>query len=148
MADKTYKVTATKGESAVVTVQARNHSIVIDEPAGQGGTDMGMNPVELLLSSIASCLALTLSIYSEAMGVKAQNIEIGVEGLIDSAGMKGSRKASPGLKKIQVTVNAQSNVEPETFQQVVDLVLLRCPVEDSVAHGVAFEEPIVNIRQI
>lgn len=45
-----YHVTAVKGNTATVNVRARNHSIVIDEPVEQGGTDMGMNPVELLLS--------------------------------------------------------------------------------------------------
>lgn len=148
MADKLYHVTAVKGNTATVNVRARNHSIVIDEPVEQGGTDMGMNPVELLLSSVASCLTLTISIYAEAMGTKAENIDVQVDGVLDSAGMKGSRKARPGFKSMKVTIHAKTDAEPDVFQQVIDLALLRCPVEDSVSKGVPFEEPEVYIEKI
>lgn len=148
MADKLYHVSAVKGTTATVMVRARNHSITIDEPTEQGGTDMGMNPVELLLSSIASCLTLTISIYAEAMGTRAESIEVQVDGVLDSAGMKGSRKARPGFKSIKATIHAKTDAEPEVFQQVIDLALLRCPVEDSVAKGVPFEEPDVHIETI
>lgn len=148
MADKLYSVNALKGEGTVVTVQARQHSIVIDEPTSQGGSDMGMNPVELLLSSIASCLLLTISIYAETMGIKTHKLAIEVEGVLDSAGMKGSRKARPGFKKIKTIIHAISNVDPDIFQQVVDLSLLRCPVEDSVEHGVTFEKAEVHLEKI
>lgn len=148
MAEKTYVATATKGVSATVTVQSRNHTIIIDEPKEQGGTNMGMNPVELLLSSIASCLTLTISIYSEAMGIKMHSIEVTAEGVLDSAGMKGSRRTRPGFQKIKAIIRAKTDVEPEVFQQVIDLALIRCPVEDSVAHGVEFDEPEVHLETV
>lgn len=88
MAQVTYTVRAQKNCGEFVRVFARDHSIVIDEPVDKGGTDAGMNPVELLLGSVAACMTLTLSIYAEAMGVKADDIAITVEGDLDSAGMK------------------------------------------------------------
>lgn len=148
MADKIYTATAVREAGMTVAVKARNHTIVIDEPVEQGGTDKGMNPVELLLSSIAACLTLTITIYAEAMGVKLRGIEVDAEGVLDSAGMKGSRKARPGFKSIKITVNAKSEAEPEVFRQVIDLALLRCPVEDSVAHGVEFAEPEIHIEAV
>ena len=148
MAATVYKVKAKKGAEEFVKVYARNHTIVIDEPVEKGGTDVGMNPTELLLASIASCLTLTLSIYAEAMGVKADNIEIDVEGDLDSAGMKGSPRVRPGYQNIRTKISVETNVPEDVFQQVVDLALLRCPVEDSVKKGVAFEEPEVLIKKI
>lgn len=91
-----YHVTAVNGNTATVNVRARNHSIVIDEPVEQGGTDMDMNPVELLLSSVASCLTLTISIYAEVMGTKAENIEVQVDGVLDSAGHDIGRSCGSG----------------------------------------------------
>lgn len=131
-----YHVTAVKGNTATVNVRARNHSIVIDEP------------VELLLSGVASCLTLTISIYAEAIGTKAENIEVQVDGVLDSAGMKESRKARPGFKYMKVTIHAKTDAEPDVFQQVIDLALLRCPVDDSVSKGVPFEEHEVYIEKI
>lgn len=148
MAEKNYHVKAQKGCGEFVRITARNHSVIVDEPTDQGGTDAGMNPVELLLGSIAACMTLTLSIYSEAMGVKARNIEVTAEGDLDSAGMKGSSRVRPGYNRIRLSISAETDVPPETFQQVVDLAVLRCPVEDSVRNGVEFEEPTVTVTQI
>jgi uncharacterized OsmC-like protein len=148
MPETTYQVRAKKSCGEFVKVCARDHCIIIDEPTDRGGTDAGMNPVELLLSSVASCMVLTLSIYSEAMGVKAQDIEVRVEGDLNSAGMKGSARVRPGFNKIRLFISAKTDVKPEVFQQVVDLAALRCPVEDSISKGVSFAEPSVTIEPL
>ncbi len=143
---ETYKVTAKKGAEPFVKVTAGQHSIIIDEPKDHGGTDCGMNPVQLLLSSVASCMTLTISIYAEAMGVEVSDLQVNVEGDMDSAGMKGSARVRPGFNKIRVFVDAKTNVPEETFQQVVDLAVLRCPVEDSVSKGVEFDDPVLTVH--
>jgi uncharacterized OsmC-like protein len=148
MAEATYRVKATKGLEEFVRVDVRDHSIIIDEPVEKGGTDKGMSPVELLLSSIAACMTITLSVYSEAMGVAVRGIEIRVEGDLNTAGMKGSARVRPGFQRIRMDIAVDTDEDPEVFQQVVDLALLRCPVEDSVKKGVEFEEPRVRIRKI
>jgi len=81
-------------------------------------------------------------------GLKLKNIEVTVEGDIDSAGMKGSARVRPGYKKIRVTILAETVVAPEMFQQVVDLAMIRCPVEDSVKNAVEFDEPKIVIHQV
>jgi uncharacterized OsmC-like protein len=141
MPETTYQVRAKKSCGEFVKVCARDHCIIIDEPTDRGGTDAGMNPV-------ASCMVLTLSIYSEAMGVKAQDIEVRVEGDLNSAGMKGSARVRPGFNKIRLFISAKTDVKPEVFQQVVDLAALRCPVEDSISKGVSFAEPSVTIEPL
>jgi uncharacterized OsmC-like protein len=148
MPETTYQVRAKKSCGEFVKVCARDHSIIIDEPTDRGGTDAGMSPVELLLASIASCMVLTLSIYSEAMGVKAQDIEVRAEGDLNSAGMKGSARVRPGFSKIRLFISARTDAKAETFQQVVDLAALRCPAEDSVSNGVAFEEPVLTLAPL
>ena len=148
MAETTYRVRAQKGDAEFVRVFARNHSIVIDEPTTQGGTDAGMNPVELLLSSVAACMTLTLSIYAEAMGIKVRGLDVQVEGNLNSAGMKGSARVRPGFSKIRLAISAKTDAPLEMFQQVVDLAVLRCPVEDSVKNGVEFDEPTVTIEKV
>lgn len=145
MANTTYRVLAKKGAAEFVKISARDHSIIVDEPLEKGGTDAGMNPVELMLSSLAGCMTLTLSIYSEAMGVAVKGIEVAVEGDLDSAGMKGSARVRPGFSKIRLDIKAETDAAPEVFQQVVDLAVLRCPVEDSIGKGVEIEEPALTV---
>ena len=41
-----------------VEAQSRGFKVLMDEPVEGGGTDKGMNPVELLLSSYGGCLTI------------------------------------------------------------------------------------------
>ena len=55
MALKTYCASAHRKKDLQVEVKARDFSIIVDEPENSGGTNTGMNPVEILLCSIGAC---------------------------------------------------------------------------------------------
>ncbi|MBV6492916.1 MAG: hypothetical protein LDLANPLL_00921 [Turneriella sp.] len=63
------KITATN-ENAKYRVRIANgtHTVYADEPLPQGGGDTGLNPYELLLSSLGACTAITLRMYAERKG--------------------------------------------------------------------------------
>ncbi|MGE5926980.1 MAG: OsmC family protein [Gemmatimonadota bacterium] len=46
-------------------ITAGPHAVVVDEPVELGGTDDGMTPYQLLLASVASCMALTMRMYAD-----------------------------------------------------------------------------------
>jgi uncharacterized OsmC-like protein len=54
------KVTATYHGGYSATVEARGHTVDVDEPADFGGSDGGFMPTELLFAGLASCFALAL----------------------------------------------------------------------------------------
>ena len=51
------EVTATFHGGYAATVEARGHTIAVDEPVDAGGEDDGVMPTELLCASLASCFA-------------------------------------------------------------------------------------------
>ena len=101
MYEKTYKVSGKKVGDLGVEVTARGHKIKVDEPIEGGGEDTGMNPVEMLLGSIAACQTISTSIYAESMGIKIDEMSIEVEGDMDSAGFMGYAKFRPGYTNIR-----------------------------------------------
>ena len=147
MYEKTYKVTAKKVGDLEVSVDARGHKVTIDEPVAQGGTDKGMNPVELLLASIASCQTISTSIYAESMGIKIDEMTVEVEGDMDSAGFMGYSKFRPGYTNIRTHVKIKSDADPAMVQQLIDLVEIRCPADDSVKNGVEFAKSVVDVEK-
>ncbi len=147
MYEKTYKVTAKKVGDLEVDIDARGHKIKIDEPVAQGGSDKGMNPAEMLLGSIAACQTISTSIYAESMGIKIDEMSVEVEGDMDSAGFMGYAKFRPGYTNIRTHVKIKSDADPAMVKQLIDLVEIRCPVEDSVKNGVEFSKPEVDVEK-
>lgn len=45
------------------TIRSAGHTLIADEPESAMGTDTGMSPHSLLLSSLGSCTAITLRMY-------------------------------------------------------------------------------------
>ncbi|MDQ1278985.1 MAG: putative redox protein [Thermoproteota archaeon] len=44
-------------------VACRGHSIIVDQPESEDGTDKGMTPVELLNASVSACAAFYALLY-------------------------------------------------------------------------------------
>jgi putative redox protein len=57
------------------------HTLVVDEPAGAGGTDTGPSPTRLVAAGLASCVAVTMEMYAARKGwdVGAVEVEVDVE---------------------------------------------------------------------
>ena len=147
MYEKTYKVSGKKVGDLGVEVTARGHKIKVDEPIEGGGEDTGMNPVEMLLGSIAACQTISTSIYAESMGIKIDEMSIEVEGDMASAGFMGYAKFRPGYTNIRSHIKIKSDADPAMVQQLIDLVEIRCPVEDSVKNGVEIAHAKVEVEK-
>lgn len=60
-------------------VTAGNHTIHSDEPIDKGGEDKGMNPLELLAASLATCTAATLKMYVLLKNWEVPTIDVALE---------------------------------------------------------------------
>jgi putative redox protein len=69
-----------------VDIRAGTHRLVADEPAANGGGDLGPAPFELLLSALAACTATTLRMYAERRGWVLSSIDVGVRYDVDDDG--------------------------------------------------------------
>jgi putative redox protein len=62
------------------TVSVGRHAFPADEPEAKGGNDAGPAPHELLLSSLASCIAMTIQGYADRKGLVLRRVEVTVNG--------------------------------------------------------------------
>lgn len=60
------------------SIQTRNHTIISDQPAENGGQDTGMTPPELLLASLGSCAAFYAVQYLKTRKLAEHGVEVSV----------------------------------------------------------------------
>lgn len=111
---------------------ARRHVFTSDEPAGLGGRDTGPDPVELLLSSLAACTAMTMRMYAERHKLDIGRITVTVE----------HEWAKDEAGRTQDSIRRILQVEPAPEPQVMDRlrnIAERCPVHRMLSHGPQIE---------
>lgn len=142
MALKTYTANAELIEGLKVKASARDFSVILDEPREQGGTNEGMNPVELALCSLCACQTITAAIFSEFYGIPVDDIKVEAEGDMDSDGFSGMNPAvRPGLQNVRFRFIIKSRAPRVQVEELVKAVERMCPVGDSFRNGVTLEAP-------
>ena len=146
MASLTVKSEAALVEKMQVEVQARGHKVTIDEPSHVGGTDQGMNPLELLLSSLGACQTIVAQMSAQKMGVHYDRLWVELEGDIDTDGFLGLSDVRPGFQEVRYKVHIESNEPQEKIEEFIQYVEAHCPALDSLINPVKVVSQGINVH--
>ena len=136
MAITTFKAKTFLKENVLVEAEVRGHKVIIDEPASLGGTDKGMNPVELLLSSLGACQSLVARTYAKKFHVDLQNFWVELEGDLDTDGFLNKSDVRPGFLSIRSTFHIETSAPDEKVKAYKEFIEAHCPVGDTIANTV------------
>lgn len=132
-----YQATARKTQSGLqVDVHSRGVHTTIDEPESLGGTNTGMNPVELVLSSLGTSLQATAAALAPANKFNYEHMTVNLEGDLDAAGFMGDPDIRNGFQEIRYQLQFKTQASQEECGRFADLVAANCPVEDMLRNGV------------
>lgn len=110
-------------------ISAGNNTIVSDEPTWNGGEEKGMNPFELLASSLVACTCATLRMYADR---KAWNVEaIEVEVILD-------RDLKEGATTFVRNIRIEGDITPEQRERLLTIAN-KCPVHQILTHTIEIE---------
>lgn len=133
MPNQEFKSTVTIKEGLFVEAEARGFKINLDEPAELGGTDKAMTPVEMLLSALGGCIAITFASISKAMRVEIRDLKVNLTGDLDPAGFLGLDKdVRKGFSQIRYNIEVDTDASQEKIEKLMKMVEEKCPVSDTL----------------
>jgi putative redox protein len=95
------KVTVRYVDGDAYAITARTHSVLTDQPVIDGGRDAAVTPTELLIASLASCVAFYTGRYLLRHGLDRTGLAVTAE-----FSMAADRPARVSAARLQITVPA------------------------------------------
>jgi uncharacterized OsmC-like protein len=143
--DATFSVTSELTEGFLSRGKARNFDIVIDEPEGLGGTNLGANPVEYVLAALGACQEIVVKAYASVLGIEVKKVEVEARGDLDLKGFFNvDSSVRPGFTGVEfVTTIHTEEQDEEKLAQLKHLSDDRCPVLDIIKNKVPVNGKIV-----
>lgn len=133
--NKTIKVVASLQEGFQIELKARNFTLYIDQPEAMGGKNVGPNPLEYQLFSLAGCICTIGRIVAKQQHIDLRGMTCEVEGGLNSEVFMGSNKEDrPGFWDLTLVVNVDADMTQEQKEAFIHEVDMRCPVSDSFAN--------------
>jgi putative redox protein len=101
------------------TVTVGPHAFAVDQPASNGGEDLGVTPHDLYDSALGACKALTVLWYAQRKNIPVEDVQVSVE-------RDGSQERQ-GIYRLRATL-AVTGALTEAQRQELLAVAGKCPV--------------------
>ncbi len=130
--------TVTKWEDGARAVtHARSFVLKTDEPTVLGGEDSAIDPMELVLAALGSCLTIGWVTHANLRGVDYRKLEIKVKAPFDLRGYLAlDANVRPGFGKLEYSVKVDSDADPAVLEEIKAAAEAGSPVLDNLLNGV------------
>ncbi len=115
-----------------VEATSRDFKVLMDEPVEGGGTDKGMNPVELFLSAYGGCMTILAAMFAPEFDVKLDDFRVELAGDLDMD--EGS--TYNGFQEIRFTFHVKSSSPKENVEKMAAAVESNCPIGNTLREKV------------
>lgn len=115
---------------------ARSFVVESDEPTALGGTDTALDPMELVLAAVGTCITAGWVTQAVQRCVEYRNLEVRVTGSYDLRGYLGlSGDVRPGFQTIEYALQVDSDAPAETLEEIKAAVEATSPMFDNVRNA-------------
>lgn len=123
-------------DGARARTTARSFVIETDEPAPLGGTDAAVDPMELLLAAVGTCLTIGWVTQAAKRGIDYRNLTIEVDGGFDLRGYLAlDEDVRPGFDAIAYTVEVETDATEQQLEEIRLAAEATSPMFDNVLNA-------------
>jgi len=130
-----FRTVTTWDDGARARTVARSFSIETDEPTPLGGTDEAVDPMELLLAAVGTCLTIGWVTHAARRGIDFRDLRIEVEGDFDLQGYLGLADIRPGFGAVRYVVHVDTDAPVEVLEEIRAATESGSPMLDNVANA-------------
>lgn len=141
-----FQSSTTWEDGARARTVARSFTIETDEPAPLGGTDKAVDPMELLLASVGTCLTIGWVTHAARRGVDFRDLRIDVNGGYDLRGYLGIDETRPGFGSISYTVHVDTDADDATLDEIRRAAEAGSPMVDNAANLTPLSGEVTRVR--
>lgn len=120
---------------------ARNHHFIVDAPPPLGGPNEALNPIEMLMSSLATCGVLVSKKVAAELELPLISAKASAEGDLDPRGVKGE-DVNPSIQVFRVKLEL-TGVTDQQGKQLVKAVKTRCPIYTTLQRAAPIELELI-----
>ncbi|MEM9473432.1 MAG: OsmC family protein [Pseudomonadota bacterium] len=118
---------------AQATTHARSFTIKTDEPTPLGGKDENIDPMELLLAALGSCLTIGWVTHANLRGIDFSDLEITVNAPFDLRGyLDIDQSVRPGFGELSYDVKVQTDASDNVLDEIKKAAELGSPMFDNI----------------
>lgn len=114
-------------------VEVDGHSLTVDEPEKEGGTNRGASPTRLLTASLASCTAITIVMYADRKGWDVGELDVTADFHYPVP------RGEPA--RFEVSVRIPAELSDEQVERI-KVIAGKCPVHRTLVGEVEIEDRV------
>ncbi len=120
-------------DGAKAVTRARTFVIDTDEPTPLGGTDQAIDPMELLLGALGSCLTIGWVTQANLRGVDYRRLKITVKAPFDLRGYLAlDEDVRPGFGDLEYDVEVDSDADEAVLEEIKAAAEATSPLFDNI----------------
>ena len=138
------EVSETRDGHLLQRVRAGRHVLVADEPVAVGGEDAGPGPYEYLLAALGACTSMTMRLYAERKGIKAERFSIRLSHRKIYAEDCADCETKDGtIGEITRDITIEGDVPEDARARLMEIAD-RCPVHQTLTHEIKVRSRLVS----
>ncbi|MEM0360867.1 MAG: OsmC family protein [Sulfolobales archaeon] len=128
------------GDDLLTKVQTfEGHTLYVDEPKAVEGLGRAPNPIEMFLSSLASCFIITLKLHSRRFKTHIDLVEVLAEGSFDIRGFLLPQKFRSGFTSLSLNVKMRSKENCDNLIRLLERVTKGWVVGSTVSNALPIQ---------
>jgi uncharacterized OsmC-like protein/alpha/beta superfamily hydrolase len=125
-------------------VRAGRHVLMAGEPVAVGGDDVGPGPYDYLLAALGACTSMTMRLYAERKGIKAERFSVRLSHRrVHAADCADCETKEGNIGEITRDIVIDGDV-PEAARARLMEIADRCPVHETLTHEIKVRSRLVS----